>query len=613
MAGSGGRVGDDSLLPVDPGTMAASAVAAVAGFAALAHMLPPPIYPVSAAALCVIGFLNVVRGRLSGAVLASALAFLMLSSAWMLSSGASVLPRDDVYHYYPYMLYIYERGRLAPPNPGRWFEDVFLGTVAPWPLWPLTVAVLARVSGLGLVTALQASELYTAAPLILLGSAALAHTLSSWTGSRRAYILLLVLPFTSFYVFTATNPVSRSLAAALYLVIAYLLARIMSGGGAADYTALLIACSGIGLSHPYWGLATPLLLAAMAVALHVYGVLRGRAGLPFRATARRLLLVSMASAALSTTWVLYNTWTVKMTLIEDLRRLASTGFTDILGLRLLRPWAEMASAQHDFFSVNPLEPILSKLVWAGDMAPLLLSAPPLLAAVSAAVRGRRVPRHYSYPLLLAASGLVVALATGAVSSGLVTRYALLLVYVPACIAAAALLSRHGRLFKTAAPVVVALLAISSPLTLGTRSYQAAFTWGGVGFVERGMHSPYARAPAGFYNEFYNYSMLDAVYSDDQAYRVYMPLKAFIGLSERMETMPPASILSMPPAPRGEILVVEVRGFRPTYWMLKDEAWYGVNITERIHHVVGLVESGERIYDDGHARLYLLLEPRGVAG
>lgn len=594
-----------------PLVFAAGLLLSALAAAGMLRLLPPVLYPVSVVLLAALGVAGLLRGRLDDLLYSASLAVLLVSVSWMLSSRLAILPRDDVYHYYPYMMYIRGTGRLAPPTEAAWFEKIFLGTVVPWPLWPVLVASLSVVTGAPLPYMVQAVQVLTTVPLTIAASAAVAGVLGGeGRRGRGVYLLVFLIPLLSFYVFTNTNPVSRAMPAALYLAAVYLMARIASGGSLPDYAALLILCLGMVFSHPYWSLAAPLLVAGYAASLYILRVLtRSPRGVVTRATVRRLMGVSAATASVAYAWLLYSTHTARASLVEMLEKAMDNGLGDILGLGLLRPWARMAQIQHGFFTVPATEHMVYWVVWLADLSPVVLALPAAAGVLAALLGRRRLGAGLLAASSLAASGVVVAAATGIASSGLVTRYAILLVYTPVCMAAALAVSRGGgglgRAWLALGTVAAVVMAASAALSLGTRSYQAAFTWGGVGFMERGMHTPYASGPAEYCRSYCSYRLFDSLYSDDQAYRVYMGLEAFMQLAERMNTMPPESVLKLPGGLHGTVLVAVTRGLTPTYWMLKDKTWYGVDIGERLDTVKKMLRGAERVYDDGHAQLYIL--------
>ena len=100
-----------------------------------------------------------------------------------------------------------------------------------------------------------------------------------------------------------------------------------------------------------------------------------------------------------------------------------------------------------------------------------------------------------------------------------------------------------------------------------------------------------------------------ILADDTVIRIFLDTKTFIELSEKTGKMPPHSFmrLSQLNTNVANILIISVRKFKPTYWMLRKWTWHRVNILEnaRIAKYIVLSE-GLRLYDSNLAQIYYLV-------
>ena len=589
----------------------------IASFA-LMRLLIAEIYVYALIMLVLLTIIHVSRNNVVFFTYLVSVTYFLVISSWSLASGFLILPRNDIYHYYPFMRYIYEIGCFTTHVSLKELEDLFLGIITPWPIWHILIVMFSRITLIELFYTVQVSQLLMTAPLIVLASKAMASRLynkSENKDSISSYLLMAMIPFSSFYVYTNTNPVSRSYAEALYVLLVLILLKMHSHFRSCDYiTLMLITCATI-FAHPLWSMSIPTFLLSYIMILFIFMLVASNVKFLYPL---RLFMIGFIGIGVSIIWILYCTHTAKMTMIELLKHLSTfEPYRDLLGQKIMEPWLKTALVQGEFFKVHPLEYIIRVFVWITDLLPLTII---LFIILPSIIRNPRCIIKESTTIVLLSlciTSIMVALLVGAGSNGFLTRYVKVLVYVPLCLYAVygirylSKFNRNVRLQQILVITLVALYVLTSSLSLGTRTYQASFIWSSnISFQDKGMHSPYYMGVVRFFSKFCNYESYRDIIADDTIIRIFFNSTTFIKLSKLYGLMPPHTLASLLELYGGSrqynVLILSIRNFKPTYWALRGWVCNRTDLPTLVEKVKQLaIGRAFRVYDDGRGRIYLL--------
>lgn len=581
---------------------------------ALSRLLVPEIYLLAIVSLAVIVSVAIMKRDTFHFLSSILVTYVAICLSWSLASGFTAPPRSDIYHYYPYTRFIYESGHITHSGAGEEFERIFINTIAPWPAWHILLASFSHITSLDLLYVVQLIQPLVMAPLVILMSfnigKILAHNEKDKTKVFTNYLLAIMLPFLSFYVFYNTNPVSRSFASGLYLLVVYTLFRIIMGQDKSSNIILIISLICITYTHPYWSLAVPLvILLVFVLSLFIDRLVVRDQGNDYKV----LLMTPLAILITSATWIIYYTYTFKVSMMHALRTFLTLGWKDILSLDILTTHLEASSMQEEFFKVHPLEPIIYWLVWATDLIPIVVAAPSLFFALSAIIN-RKLNKLWMLTFILAISSILVTIFTVAPTTGLRQHYAVTMIYLPLTMLASLTVSRllgesYNRKLTTKIIItfIVLLFIIVSSLSLGTRGYQASFIWShDISFEDKGLHSTHGKPLMDFCNRYCNYNTFSDILTDDPVVRVHLNTSIFLELSKSVGTMPPRHYCGFLDITKHNVLLISVRSFKPMYGHLIDQIWYGIDPRRCEEIVKSLVYSRSlRLYDNSYSQLFYL--------
>ncbi|NPA98700.1 MAG: hypothetical protein GXO43_04910 [Crenarchaeota archaeon] len=595
---------------------------------ALTRATMPQLYVVAITMLSlVLGFALLRRSKL-WFLCSLVIAYLVISLSWSLAYGFSTLPRDDVYHYYPFTKYVYVTGHFTYAGKEKLLERIFFDIIVPWPAWHILVVSISKIMGLNLFYSYQVSQMLTTSLLTILVPIALVRCLARDLNndySRIAYLIASILPFVSFVVFSNTNPVSRSFAIALYLLILYLLVKSIAGSLVPSAVAMFIVLLCVDFTHPYWCLALPtmLLLSCMLMMLVVKLMRCYRSNYVYL-LGRKLAILSFVTLASSVVWILYFTWGARASLINAIERLAEMRWSNILGLKIAEPWLKTEAVQAMFFKVYPLEHVVYWMVWITDLIPIALALAGFIIMVLSMIKGRRVGIRCFSVLALLLSSLVIAILTGASSSGLVTRYAIPLVYIAMMLFLIALAPEMRRtsalrsLFRkrcviwVLAIAILSLYVITAALSLGTRTYQASFIWSGsITLEDKGMHAAFVQPLMSFCNRYCIYQQFSYLLCDDSIVRVFLPLNVFMNFTLKTASlyggaMSPISFTMLANHNISNALILSVRNFKPLYWDLRSLTWLHIDIVKLFEKSKEIIRiDGDMLYNNGRDKVLFI--------
>jgi len=409
------------------------------GVIALFRLIAAEVYAIVIMCLAIIISIAAVR-RDNFVFLYSILAtYIVICLSWVSASHSTTLPCDDICHYYPFAKFVYEFGHFTYPGMEKELEQIFLGNVASWPGWHIFLASLSNVLGLDLFYTVQVAQSLSTTPLALLTSFIIGKTLLySKRGKAEApYLLTVMIPFLSFYVYSNTNPVSRSFTSVLYLLNIYVLFKSIIERYECWFIILLILLLSIVYSHPTWSLlgSLTLLLTPITILLADKFILRrqndGESGDVYIKT---MFLISLVALSSSVSWIFYSTYFARLTFVKAVETLLSGLWRDILGLSIARDWLQTQSLGVQVFKTHVLEPVISWMVWVTDLTPIVVAILGLILALKMLLH-KELIMLWKLTLALIIASTLVTLITGMSSSGLITRYGLLLIYIPLLILA----------------------------------------------------------------------------------------------------------------------------------------------------------------------------------
>ncbi len=583
---------------------------------ALFRVIIPEIYIVTILFLAILASIAAVRKNKFTFIYTILTIYIIIGLSWVTAAHFKTLPRDDIYHYYPFTRYVYEENHFSQPGMEKDLEQLFLGIVVPWPAWHVILASLSHVMGLDLFYTVQIVQALTTIPLVIVLSYVMGKNILSRCNSKTKllvpYILAVILPFLSYYVYSNTNPVSRSFASILYIVSIYSLYRIIIKSDRRSFIPLLIVLLSMVFSHPYWCLSGPLnFLLTPIVLLTISKIIVKR----YDSTYRIIALISLMALSTSTAWIIYYTYGSRISLASAIETLFAMKWSDIFGENIAKPWLQTRLVQSVFFKVHPLEHIIYWMVWSTDIIPIVISLLGLVISLKMMLH-KKIDKVWMLTLSLLSSSILIAIITGVASAGLITRYAIKLVYVPLTILAALTVQElqkkifpHKTVIRAILMGVTIFFVVTAALSLGTRTYQASFIWSSnISFEDKGMHTTHALPVMRFCNNFCEYQVFNDLLADDSIVRVFLNTTVFIMLSNKVGVMPPHffTVLSEKNYNKHNVLVIITRGFKPTYWMLRSLTWYHINVQELIEVAKNMIVSrGERLYDNGFSRIYHL--------
>jgi len=324
-------------------------------------------------------------------------------------------------------------------------------------------------------------------------------------------------------------------------------------------------------------------------------------------------MASFATFITSVTWIMYYTYTFKVSMIHALESFLTSGLKDILSLDILTTHLEASSMQGDFFKVHPLEPVIYWLVWATDLIPMVVALPSLFSALSA-ITNKQLNKFYMLTFILAISSILVAILTVSPAVGLRQYYGAVMVYLPLVMLASHTISKflgenYDRKLTARVTIVfiILLYIVTSSLSLGTRGYQAPFIWShDISFEDKGLHSTHGKPLMDFCNKYCNYNTFSDILTDDVVVRIYLNTSIFLDLSKRIGIMPPRYYCKFLDVNKQNVLLISVRNLKPAYGDLINQLWYGISPQEckkRANNLIG--SQGLRLYDNGYSQLFYL--------
>lgn len=528
-------------------------------------------------------------------ILAVLISYELICLSWALASNFQTLPRDDIYHYYPFTMYIHNTGHINYHERGETFERIFLGNIAPWPAWHIVQVSLAYIINIDLFYIVQIIQALTTAPLTILITLALARTLttimlelasvnassfSKFFKHFYFYSIVIFIPYSSFYVWTNTNPVSRSMSVILYLLVLYMILKAFYGKDTSWYVMLALIVFSNAFIHPYWSLSLPLWLVLLSVTIYLLINLSKKYKLLYSnptklMKSKYILVIGLAIFILAFTRIIYYTYIAKIEIAKAFEELISESHRDILGVRRIPPWIKTTELQYLFFEVHPLESLIYWLVWIVDLIPIMLAIYMLIRSMFLFVKGK-VDELTTILLSMLTVAILVLIITGIASKGLVTKYAMELNYASSALLASVTLfkitSVSPRIKNSLLLVIVLLFVLTAGLSLGTRTYQASFIWSStITFEAKGMHSTHAIPLMNFCNAYCNYYEFDYILSDDTITRIFIPLHVYIEFAKKEFQRIPQSFILIVDRNIDEALILSTRSFKPTYWHLRSLA------------------------------------------
>ena len=591
------------------------------GIFALLKTIQPEFYVFAMAGMSLVTIFSLMKKKIKIFLYTVFIVYELICLSWALASNFQTLPRYDIYHYYPFTRYIYETGHFNYPD-AKTLEKIFFGTIVPWPLWHIVQVCLSQVTRLDLFYTTQIVQALTTVPLTILVTTVLAKNMGKFVLRDRhssarinkgylniMYLVTILISFSSFFVYSNTNPVSRSFAGTLYLLLFYLLVKALYEAHVLlNCTILFLIILSIVFAHPYWSLATPLVLITTCVILYVLSKVVKVSEAIYLDMARSALVIGLSSFMASIVWITYYTYAAKTSLADALRKLILMGGQDVLGINVVKPWLETTNVQYAFFKVHPLEHLVYWLVWATDLVIIALAVPNILVIVLSTVK-KRLSKVNAILMSILVASTTILLMTGISSSGLVTRYAIKLVYVPAGVIAVlslskltnALKTRSFKLAKFLLAIIVVLYIMTASLSLGVRTYQASFIWSSmITFEDKGMPSTHAIPLMNFCNKYCNYYAYDYILTDDLTTRVFMPLNVFIEFTERGGKMAPQKFTWILYKNVHKALILSVKNFKPSYWSLK--------LPTKLHMLadakIEIKKYSSMVFDNGVGKIYI---------
>lgn len=521
--------------------------------------------------------------------------YVLIAIAWALASNFSTLPRDDPYHYFRFTKYIYQTKHFYINETS---EKIFLANIAPWPLWEEFLVILADVYSVDPFIITQVTQGMTTAPLTILLSIMFAKLIFCKEEVRGNKLYLwssLFIPFLSFFVFANTNPVSRSYALVLYILAFYLIIKTM----VVKYylyeniVLLMMILFTLALSHPYYCVAIPIILTFLGlqiILISKYKVVKLEKILDFR----YFIMVTLVSIISSTIWIIYNTFEIRKFIVMAIDTLMSfRWYYDIFGIRKSSSWLETQYIEVKFFKEHLLEKLLYWIVWLTDFIPILLAAIEIIILITKIKKQEKIDNVQALLFLLSISLAALFLLSGASSHGEIAGYSIPLIYVSVSGLAMNVLKRMQTKISTIIMLTSILYIISATLSLGTRTYQAAFIWSSnISFEDKGMHSKYLTAVMQFYNKYFN-PIFKYVLTDDYIVNCFTdalnPITYVFSWNFMLE--------------RGDVLFISVRYLKPLYWDINP--WYGKDILGMIDKFHQFLKMSNLIYNDGNGKIYYI--------
>lgn len=568
-------------------------------------------------------------------ILTTLTSYELICLSWALASNFQTLPRDDIYHYYPFTAYIYNTGHIGY-HEGEVLERIFLGSITPWPAWHILQVSLAHMINIDLFYVVQIIQALTTAPLTILATLVLARALATIMFKplnidtlhfpRFFYLIVIFTSYSSLYSWTNTNPVSRSLSAILYLLVLYAILKLLYKKKLSWYIVISLIIFSNVFVHPYWSLSLPLWLILLSIITYLLANLlfirrfKKYKLLHFNLTkSRYILAIGLAIFILAIVRILYYTHTARIELAKAFEILIRGNYQDVLGIRRVPPWLKTRELEYLFFEAHPLESLIYWLVWTTDFIPVVLAIYMLVKVVPLLVKGKvDVFIVILLSMLIAAAHVLII--TGMASEGLVSKYALELNYpLIALLASIALFEiiqiRLPRIKNSLALIIVLLFVLTAGLSLGTRTYQASFIWSStITFEAKGMHSTHAIPLMRFCNVYCDYYKFDYILSDDTITRIFIPLHVYIEFAKKESQRIPQSFMLVAEKNIDEALILSTRSFKPTYWQLRSLACWIMGssvfkpldlpkIISKAKHII--LTSSNLVYQDSlNNRIYL---------